>query len=223
MPEVVQGGLERIPAPLRAPGRAEIDIGLPRWADDPRYIFGVVANYLRLEDPSLAPDALFGPVARAEADAMIDTLEAARARRRGRLRGRVVRFALGRARAARRRARAAEVLPDPGGRGRAPWAAGALVGAELAGAAGASGGRGRRVLHRPEGGSRRARAGGDLRGLIAPRRAAYDLELRRRHVPRVMLSDGTEPEAERGRGGREDGALVGTPASAGTVTWPPRG
>src|SRR5262249_20088889 len=42
--------------------------------------------------------------------------------------------------------------------------------------------------------------------------------LRRRHVPRVLLSDGTEPEAavlaiETGTNG-----LAGTPASAGTVT-----
>jgi pyruvate,water dikinase len=59
-------------------------------------------------------------------------------------------------------------------------------------------------------------AGRDLRELVAARRAAYDLELRRRHVPRVMLSDGTEPEAE--SGAAPDGALVGTPASAGTVT-----
>ena len=50
------------------------------------------------------------------------------------------------------------------------------------------------------------------------RRETYDAELRRRHVPRVMLSDGTEPEAATLRGGRRDGALVGTPASAGAVT-----
>ena len=32
--------------------------------------------------------------------------------------------------------------------------------------------------------------------LVADRRAEYDRELRRRHIPRVLLSDGTEPEAE---------------------------
>ena len=42
-------------------------------------------------------------------------------------------------------------------------------------------------------------------------------ELRRRHIPRVLLSDGTEPEAATPRP-RPEGALVGVPASAGTVT-----
>ena len=210
LPEVVQSGLSPF---LRHYGHravAEIDIGLPRWADDPRHIFGVVANYLRLEDPSLAPDALFARGA-AEADAMIDTL-AARARRRGRLRGRVVRFALGRARAlagARELPKFYLILAVAAVRRQL-----ALVGAELAA-------RGRLAaaddvffidLKEAHAGL----AGRDLRGLIAPRRAAYDLELRRRHVPRVMLSDGTEPEAE--SGAAKDGALVGTPASAGTVT-----
>ena len=53
--------------------------------------------------------------------------------------------------------------------------------------------------------------------MVATRRAEYDRELRRRHIPRVLLSDGTEPEAERAAP-PADGALVGTPASAGTVT-----
>ena len=41
--------------------------------------------------------------------------------------------------------------------------------------------------------------------------------MRRRHVPRVLLSDGTEPETR--LAARADGAgLAGTPASAGTVS-----
>jgi pyruvate,water dikinase len=57
----------------------------------------------------------------------------------------------------------------------------------------------------------------DLRAVVATRRAEYDRELRRRHIPRVLLSDGTEPEAEHAAPPSE-GALVGTAASAGTVT-----
>jgi rifampicin phosphotransferase len=44
----------------------------------------------------------------------------------------------------------------------------------------------------------------------------------RRHVPRVLLSDGTEPEVGAGPPPTADGALVGTAASAGTVTGPAR-
>jgi pyruvate,water dikinase len=64
-----------------------------------------------------------------------------------------------------------------------------------------------------------ALAGGDLRGVVAERRAAYGLELRRRHIPRLLLSDGTEPEATAPRGLQTGpGTLSGSPASAGLVT-----
>ena len=61
----------------------------------------------------------------------------------------------------------------------------------------------------------------DLRGLVADRREAYAVELERRHVPRLLLSDGTEPEALQPAGTarvRGAGTLTGSPASAGTVT-----
>ena len=60
--------------------------------------------------------------------------------------------------------------------------------------------------------------GGDLRGLVTARRQAYETELRRRHVPTVILSDGTEPEVATLAARAADGALVGTAASAGAVT-----
>jgi pyruvate,water dikinase len=68
---------------------------------------------------------------------------------------------------------------------------------------------------------RTAVAGADHRAVVAARREEYARELRRRHVPRVLLSDGTEPEALAAPA-PPDGALVGTPASAGTVTAPAR-
>ena len=44
--------------------------------------------------------------------------------------------------------------------------------------------------------------------------------MRRRHVPRVLLSDGTEPEAmaKPAAGLAPTGSLAGTPASAGQIT-----
>jgi len=59
--------------------------------------------------------------------------------------------------------------------------------------------------------------GADLRGRVAERRQVYQTELRRRHVPNVLLSDGTAPEASRSPAG-DRGGLAGTPASAGRVT-----
>jgi pyruvate,water dikinase len=60
----------------------------------------------------------------------------------------------------------------------------------------------------------------DLHQLVTQRREAYALELERRHVPRMLLADGTEPEAVHpvGPAAAVPGALAGSPASAGTVT-----
>ena len=71
------------------------------------------------------------------------------------------------------------------------------------------------------GDARRGLAGEDLRLQVAERRAAYQQELKRRHIPRLLLSDGTEPEAvaaELTGAAGTDGALTGSPASTGTVT-----
>jgi rifampicin phosphotransferase len=67
--------------------------------------------------------------------------------------------------------------------------------------------------------ARTAVAGGDLRSLVRERRAEYGREMRRRHVPRVLLSDGTEPDtAVQIQTGDATGGLAGTPASGGVVS-----
>src|SRR6185437_8996967 len=38
---------------------AEIDLGMPRWSDDPTQVLGSLANYLRITDPTDHPDARF--------------------------------------------------------------------------------------------------------------------------------------------------------------------
>jgi pyruvate,water dikinase len=191
---------------------AEIDIGLPRWSEDPAHILGVLANYLRLDDPKRAPDAMFSTAA-AEADALVATLTA-RARQRGRLRGLIVGFALDRA----RQLAGLRELPKYYfivvlARLRRELA---LVGAELAA---------RGVIAAPDDvffltlrEARSAVGGDDMRDLVRQRREEYAHEMRRRHVPRVLLSDGTEPEAQLTSAQKVDGALTGTPASAGSVT-----
>ncbi|RRO17365.1 phosphoenolpyruvate synthase [Saccharopolyspora rhizosphaerae] len=59
--------------------------------------------------------------------------------------------------------------------------------------------------------------GADQRDLIAERRATHERELRRKHLPRLLLSDGTEPETTMTQAVSEK-SLRGTSASAGTVT-----
>jgi rifampicin phosphotransferase len=138
-----------------------------------------------------------------------------RVRRRSRTRAAVVRFGLGRVRElvgmrethkdylVRVLAHVREQL--------------AVVGAELAEAG---------LLARPEDvffldlvQARAALAGADLRAVVAQRQDDYERELRRRQVPRVMLSDGTQPEALAAPGQEPtESQVTGTPASAGTVT-----
>jgi rifampicin phosphotransferase len=191
-------------------GVAEIDLGLPRWSEDPAYILGVLANYLRLDDPQAAPDAQFRRATR-EAEEMVADLTR-RASRKGRLRGALVGFFLGRARelSGMREmpkfcivllmARARELL----------W----KVGEELVGIGRLENAEDIFFLSVPEAWA--ALAGADLRPLVRERRAVYESEVKRRHVPRLLLSDGTEPTVETHVAA--DGVILGTPASGGVVT-----
>ena len=218
LPPVVQTGVADILARYGHRAVAEIDLGLPRWADDPTYIFGVLVNYLHLSDPALAPDAQFDRAA-AEAEETVQRLVAA-ARRRNPVRGWLVALGLSRARALaglRELPKYDLVLVLAHARRQL-----AAVGADLAAAGRLA--EPHDVFFLTLGEARQAVRGTDPRHLVSSRRQAYALELRRRQLPRVLLSDGTEPEAvaataETGRTGVDgEGTLAGTPASAGTAT-----
>jgi rifampicin phosphotransferase len=213
LPPQLQRGLAEFLARHGHRAVAEIDVGMPRWSDDPTYVLGVLVNYLRLEDPELAPNVQFSRGSRA-AEAAVAAL-VSRVRRRSRLRAAAVRWSLRRVRelvGLRETHKDYLVRVLAHVRGQL-----AVVGSELAAAG---------MLGRPEDvffldlvEARAALAGTDLGAVVAQRREEYQRELRRRQVPRIMLSDGTQPEAlanpEHQPG---DGQLTGTPASAGTVT-----
>lgn len=212
LPPALQSGLAAFLLRYGHRAVAEIDLGMPRWCEDPAHVLGVLANYLRLDDPALAPDVVFARGAQAAEAAIAATV--ARVRTRSRLRAVAVGFAL---RRVRRLAGLRETHKD--------YLVRLLAHARelLLGVGAALAGRG--LLDRPDdvflldlAEARAALAGADPRPTVAARRAEYDRELRRRHVPRVLLSDGTEPEAVARPGSPPDGALVGTAASAGSVT-----
>jgi pyruvate,water dikinase len=77
-------------------GAAEVDLGVPRWDEDPAPVFAMIANYLRVTDPEQAPDRRFARAA-ATAEATLGAI-VARARRRRPVRGRIAGFLLRRAR-----------------------------------------------------------------------------------------------------------------------------
>ncbi|GAA2561018.1 PEP/pyruvate-binding domain-containing protein [Pseudonocardia hydrocarbonoxydans] len=192
----------------------EIDLGVPRWSDDPAHVLGVLANYLRLDDPDRAPDVRFARGARAAETAVARVVD--RVRRRSRVRGALVAFGLSRTRQlAGMRETHKDLLVRALAHVRAQLA---VIGAELVARGLLDAVDDVYFLELPE--ARTAIGGADHRALVADRRAAHARELRRRHVPRVLLSDGTEPEALAAP--PPDGALVGTPASAGVVTAPAR-
>jgi rifampicin phosphotransferase len=212
LPPVAQRGLQAF---LRRYGHravAEIDLGMPRWSDDPSHLLGVISNYLRLDTEDLDPRSQFRASV-AKADSMITSLTT-RVAERSPLRARLAGWTLGRVRqliGLRESPKFLLVL-----------ALGVMreqlkaVGRELATA-----GRIEQiddVFFLDLGDARRGLAGEDLRALIAERREEYTQELKRRHIPRLLLSDGTEPEAVATQTARTDGALAGSPASTGTVT-----
>jgi pyruvate,water dikinase len=190
---------------------AEIDLGLPRWSDDPRHILGVISNYLRAQAGGTAPDELFARGA-AEAEAMIETLAGRAGWRRRPVRGLLIRarglaglrelpkYLLVKVLAACR----TQLM---------------VVGQELAAQGIIAAAEDVFFLELAE--ARAGLAGVEMKALVAQRKLDYEHELRRRHIPRVLLSDGTEPETLLSAVAAE-GALTGQPASAGLATAPAR-
>jgi phosphohistidine swiveling domain-containing protein len=210
LPPPAQAGLSAFLARYGFRSVGEIDLGVPRWAEDPAHLLGAIANYLRLEDDALAPDAQFARGAR-EADAMVATLL-------GRVRGPrrlLLRFFLRRLRALmglreapkfhliRRIWTPLRNLLRP-------------VGDELASAGRIASADDVFFLTLAE--ARAAIAGEDLHQVVAERRAMYVRERARRHIPRVLLSDGTDAEIALVPVSTDADALRGTPASPGIVT-----
>lgn len=217
LPPVLQRAMANFLARYGHRAVAEIDLGMPRWADDPTHLFGVLSGYLRLDTDAATPAQHFADGAR-DAEAMVETL-IARARRRGPLRATAVGFCLRRARAlVGMREMPKFLMITAMHRARSELAG---IGAELAAAGRIAEPADVFFLDFDE--VTRAAAGTDMRARVREHRDRYDAELRRRHVPRMLLSDGTEPEAV-GTAAAADqpGALRGTPASAGTVTAPAR-
>jgi rifampicin phosphotransferase len=221
LPAVCQGGLRDFLARYGHRAVAEIDLGVPRWSEDPAHIINVLANYLKLTDPGLAPDRLFGQAAE-KAETKVAELTA-RARAKSRVRGSIVAHSLRRAR------ETAGMREYPKFRLVAALAAIRrqiqLVGEELADAGRITAPDDIFFLDLTE--ARVGLRGADLRGPAAERRRSYQREMRRRHIPRLLLSDGTDVEAamaaqthaaSSAAGQLQPGTLVGAPASAGTVT-----
>jgi rifampicin phosphotransferase len=222
LPAVCQGALRGFLAKYGHRAVAEIDLGVPRWGEDPAHIINALANYLKLADPELAPDRLFRRAAD-KAEAKVAELAGRATRSKGRRYGRIVAHSLRRAR------ETAGMREYPKFRLITAFAVlrGQLqrVGGELADAGRIAAPDDVFFLDLTE--ARVALRGADLRGPVAARRRSYQREMLRRRIPRLLLSDGTDVEAamagqahaaSSADGRLPPGTLAGAPASAGTVT-----
>lgn len=100
LPPVVADGLRDFLHRYGHRAVAEIDLGMPRWSEEPEHLLGVLANYLRLDDPDLAPDRQFAHGAVVAETAITKIIDATRHDGPlGPLRARLVALALHRARA----------------------------------------------------------------------------------------------------------------------------
>src|SRR5207302_6892815 len=185
--------------------------------EDPTHIFGILANFLRLREPQLAPDIQFRRAEEAAAQAMQHALAVAR---------RPGLTALPNAILLRLLFSRVRVL---GGLRESPkaYAIAALgVCRRLLLTAGRELARSGRIRTADDvffltlAEARRALSGADQQ-LVLVRRAEYEREFRRRRQPRLLLSDGTGFYGDVLAAAQRDGpTLAGSAASAGVYTGP---
>ena len=205
-------------------GVGEIDLGQPRWREDPAPVMRTLQSYLEI-DPASAPDVVFARGEQA-AQAAIEKLAAGARRQPG-----------GWLRARRIRGAARDVRLRMGARESPKFFAIRLMGIaraalleagqEFAAAGGRLGSdRAAATIDRPDDLvfltlaelEEMARPGQrDWKPLIAERRAAYAREMRRRQVPRVLVSDGRAFYEGVGAATDTGEVITGSPVSAGVV------
>jgi pyruvate,water dikinase len=219
LPPAAQAPIARFLERYGARAVGEIDIGRPRWREDPTSLFQALASSLRITDEAVAPDSVFRRAAASAEKAAGELLATLRSLPDGRRRWRRARFAISRVRAL---AGLREAPKFAAIRAFSSMREGLLAsGDELARAG---------VLNEPDDifflllADLHAIADGeerDWKRLVAERRHAHEREKRRRLVPRLMLSDGTafyEGLAEAPAAGDEEcQRLAGSPVSPGVA------
>jgi pyruvate,water dikinase len=192
---------------------AEIDMGRPRWREDPSSIIQTLQSYLQLDDPNLAPDIVFRR-GHAEAERLAaDYVARVRHTRLGPIRARLLAAAIRRMRilGALRETPKFIVIKTMDIYRSAFLAQGAdlVARGQLAEA--------NDIFFVPIATLKRF-AGGepvDLRAVVAEQQARYQQELGRKQLPRLLLSTGEVFYEGLSEAGSND--LVGDPVSPGRV------
>jgi pyruvate,water dikinase len=217
LPPVAQQAIAAFMEQYGMRGLGEIDIGRPRWCEDPTHIMAVLQSYLQIDDPTLAPDVVFARGAEAAQVAADKLVEAVHQLPRGWIKARLVRFAVRRYRALAGLREAPKFFAI---RMMGVMRAGLLAsGEEMVEAGMLNQQDDLFYLHIHE----LETLAEDLSDLptyqaaIQDRRVRHKRELRRKQIPRVLLSDGRAYfEGVRADEG-QDGLIVGDPVSPGVV------
>lgn len=215
LPEIGQRGLQTFLTQYGMRGLGEIDIGRPRWRENPTQIIQTIQSYLQIKDDTIAPDAVFRR-GTAQAQEALDTLVASVQNTfAGKLKTRMVRAAV-----------------------RRLWALGGLrespkfyivqimglirhsllrCGETLVAQGKTKNKDDLFFLYLDE---LEAFSNGeqqDWKTLIRQRRTSYNQEMLRKQVPRMLVSDGRTFYEGMEAPDREAGVLRGSPVSPGVV------
>ncbi len=221
LPPAAQAAIDGFLRSYGMRGVAEIDLGRPRWREDPTALMQVLQSYLKIDDPERAPDAVFRRGAAAAQHSLESLVSDIRRTRFGWLKAFLMR------RAARRMRALAGLRESP------KFTVISMLDAVRAGLL-ASGGELATAgvldsledlffLHIDELQSLAAGASRDWRSTVRERRRVYARELRRRRIPRVLLSDGRAFFAGAGEiAPVSRSSLPGTPVSPGVAVGPVR-
>ena len=216
LPATAQAALDAFLQRYGSRGMAEIDLGRPRWRENAAPLIQALQSYLRITDANHAPDVVFQRGAASAESTIVTLVKAVGRTRHGWLKSRLLRWA------ARRMRALAGLRESP------KFAVIRLLGMLRASLlAGGSELRAEGILARLDDifylhlKEIKALADGaqrDWRALVEERRGTYEREMRRRQVPRLLLSDGRaffDPGV--GAADEADTAIAGSPVSPGVA------
>ena len=215
LPASAQHALDEFLQAYGMRGTAEIDLGRPRWHDDPAPIIQMLLGYLQLEDPALAPDVLFRQRVEQAEQLAREYVTRARQMRFGWLRARLLGGLIQRLRAL---GGLREVPLFYIARVYAIYRA-ALLGHARKFVAQGELERAEDVFFVPLETLKRFAQGetADLKSIVAANRADYERECARKQMPRILLSTGEAFYEGMRDAAAGENAFVGNGVSPGTV------
>lgn len=214
LPSTAQNALARFMEQYGMRGVGEIDFGQPRWREDATPVIHTLQSYLHIDDAS-APDVLFAKGEQAAQNAIESLVSKARSQTGGWLKEKLVRGAARRIRllmgarespkffAIRTMGIARKALLE--------------VGEEFAEAGTIARADDLVFLRLDELESLARNELRNWKALIAERRAHYERELRRKQVPRLLVSDGRAFYEGLGSETDTDNIITGSPVSPGVA------